>query len=170
MIAIRKAGTADLDILLLLIKTTFFTAFEHLNNPEDFKAYTDKAFAPEQILSELENSNSEFFFAMEDDELVGYIKLNCGQAQTDVKDLESMEVERIYVLQEYQSKQVGKFLMDFAEEKARSKALKYIWLAVWEHNHRAQNFYQRSGFERFDSHNFIVGTDVQTDILMKKML
>jgi len=170
MISIKKAGAADLDILLPLIKTTFFVAFEHLNNPEDFKAYTDKAFAPGQILSELENPDSEFFFAIDADEPIGYIKLNYGQAQTDVKDNAGMEIERIYVLQEHQSKQVGKLLMSFAEERAKAKTLKYVWLGVWEHNLRAQIFYQRSGFEKFGNHQFVVGNDVQTDYLLKKML
>lgn len=170
MIVIKRAGVADLDILLPLIKTTFFTAFEHLNNPEDFKAYTDKAFAPEQILSELQNLDSEFFIAEDDGEAVGYIKINYGNAQTDVKDAESMEVERIYVLEAYQSKQVGKLLMDFAEERAKAKDLKFIWLGVWEHNLRAQAFYERNGFEKFSNHQFVVGTDVQTDYLMRKML
>src|ERR1700750_141388 len=106
MISIRKILPADIDTLLSLIKTTFFVAFEHLNKPEDFKAYTDKAFAPEQILSELKNPDSEFYFAIADDEPIGYIKLNYGPAQTDVKDTGSMEVERLYVLAEHQSKQI----------------------------------------------------------------
>lgn len=170
MVTIRKAGIEDLDILLPLIKTTFFVAFEHQNNPEDFKAYTDKAFAPEQVLSELQNPLSEFFFAVFDDEPIGYLKLNYGTAQSDVKDEQSMEVERLYVLQEYQSKQIGKQLMNFAEDRAKQKMLRYIWLGVWEHNSRAQNFYKRNGFEKFGCHEFVVGTDVQTDFLMRKML
>lgn len=169
MVTIRQAKAPDIDSLLPLVKTTFFVAFEHLNNPEDFKAYTDKAFTHEQVLSELQNPNSEFFFALYDGEPVGYIKFNYGPAQTDVKDRDSMEVERLYVLTEHQNKQIGKLLMDFAEGRAQSKNLKYIWLGVWEHNIRAQNFYQRNGFEKFGTHEFVVGADVQTDFLMQKM-
>jgi ribosomal protein S18 acetylase RimI-like enzyme len=170
MITIRQVKARDIDILLPLIKTTFFVAFEHLNNAEDFKAYTDKAFAPEKILSELNDPNSEFFFALYDEQPVGYIKLNYGNAQTDVKDEDGMEVERLYVLAEHQSRQIGKILMDFAEGRAQSKGLRYIWLGVWEHNHRAQSFYQRNGYEKFATHQFVLGTDVQTDFLVRKML
>jgi hypothetical protein len=170
MVSIRKVGIDNLDVLLPLIKTTFFVAFEHLNNPEDFKTYTDKAFAQEQILSELQNPDSEYYFAVYEDEPAGFIKLNYGPAQSDVKDEKSLEVERIYVLQEHQSKKIGKLLMDFAEKRAKIKSLKYIWLGVWEHNHRAQNFYQRNGFEKFGSHEFVIGADVQTDFLMRKMI
>lgn len=52
MVTIRKVAVYELVTLLPLIKTTFFVAFGHQNNPEDFKAYTDKAFAPEQVLFE----------------------------------------------------------------------------------------------------------------------
>jgi diamine N-acetyltransferase len=170
MITIKKVAPNDLDILLSLSKTTFFAAFGHLNDPDDFKAYVDKAFAPEKILGELNDPDSEFYFALADAMPVGYIKLNYGDSQTDVKDNESIEVERLYVLAEYQSQKIGKLLMAFAEQRAISKDLRYVWLGVWEHNQRAYQFYLRNGFEQFGSHEFVIGNDVQTDFLVKKML
>jgi ribosomal protein S18 acetylase RimI-like enzyme len=41
------------------------------------------------------------------------------------------------------------------------------WLGVWEDNHRAIRFYEKNGFEKFDSHPFILGESKQTDLLMK---
>jgi len=167
---IIKAYPNDIEKLLTLSKKTFFDAFEHLNTPADFKAYTDTAFAPGKVLAELENSNSEFYFVTIDDEPVGYIKLNYGPAQTDVNDDASLEVERLYVLQSQQGKQLGKLMMDFAEQRAIEKDLQYIWLGVWEYNHGAYKFYLRHGYEKFGSHQFILGADVQTDHLLKKQL
>jgi diamine N-acetyltransferase len=45
-----------------------------------------------------------------------------------------------------------------------------VWLGVWEHNPRAIAFYEKWGFEKFGAHDFLLGTDLQTDILMKKKL
>ena len=170
MPTITKVLPKNIEKLLILSKKTFFDAFEHLNSPADFKVYTDKAFAPEKVLAELKNPNSEFYFAMIGDEPVGYIKLNYGPAQTDVKDDASIEVERLYVLQSQQGKQLGKLMMDFAEQMAIEKGLQYIWLGVWEHNHGAYKFYLSNGYEKFGSHEFVLGTDVQTDHLLKKIL
>jgi ribosomal protein S18 acetylase RimI-like enzyme len=56
--------------------------------------------------------------------------------------------------------------IDFAKEKQK----KYIWLGVWEHNPRAISFYERNGFEKFSSHPFPFGDEVQTDWLMRKLI
>ena len=45
--------------------------------------------------------------------------------------------------------------------------VEYIWLGVWEENHRAINFYTKNGFVAFDKHIFVLGEDAQTDIMMK---
>ncbi|MGV2488753.1 UNVERIFIED_CONTAM: GNAT family N-acetyltransferase, partial [Bacillus mycoides] len=38
---------------------------------------------------------------------------------------------------------------------------------VWEENHRAIKFYEKNGFKIFGKHDFVLGEDVQTDLLMK---
>jgi ribosomal protein S18 acetylase RimI-like enzyme len=45
--------------------------------------------------------------------------------------------------------------------------VKYVWLGVWEQNHRALQFYKKNGFVPFDTHIFKLGNDEQTDIMMK---
>ena len=54
--------------------------------------------------------------------------------------------------------------------KAIEDKMAYIWLGVWEYNHAAQRFYGRNGFVKVGSHQFMVGSDVQIDFLMKKEL
>lgn len=169
-ISIQPVRLSDIDALLSLSLKTFYDAFEHLNNPEDFEAYTSVAFTHDKLLSEINDPNSKFFFSLFYDEKIGYIKLNYASAQTEFKDADAVEVERIYVLASQQGKQIGQQLINFAIAKAIEDGLKYIWLGVWEHNINAQRFYERSGFKAFSSHQFILGKDVQTDILMKKEL
>lgn len=169
-IAIEKVRSSEVDTLLSLSKRTFYDAFEHVNNPDDFEAYTSKAFTREQLLSEIENPDSIFYFAMIDDVAVGYIKLNYRAAQAEFQDPEAVEVSRIYVLASQQGKKIGKQLLDFAINKAIEDKLKYIWLGVWQHNKAAQRFYERAGFVIFSSHEFWVGNDMQLDWLMKKEL
>jgi ribosomal protein S18 acetylase RimI-like enzyme len=170
MIAIKKAFTTDLDTLVSFSRKTFFDAFFHLNNPEDMEAYASVAFNPDKLFAELNNPDSAFYFALLNDELVGYIKLNYASAQTEFKDKSAVEVERIYVLASAQGKQIGKQLIDFAEELAVKDNLQYIWLGVWDKNYNAIRFYERSGFKTFSTHDFFLGNDHQTDLLMRKEL
>jgi len=169
-ITIQLVRPPDVDILLALSRKTFYDAFEHLNNPDDFEAYTSKAFTREQLLSEINNPDSEFYFAMLGDKHVGYIKLNYRDAQAEFQDSDAVEVSRIYVLADQQGKKIGNQLLDFAINKAIGDKMQYIWLGVWEHNHAAMRFYERNGFKAFSNHYFMVGNDRQTDVLVKREL
>jgi len=169
-ITINIVRPSDVDTLLALSRKTFYDAFEHLNNPDDFEAYTSKAFTRDQLLSEINNPDSEFYFALSDGEAVGYIKLNYRDAQAEFQEPDAVEVSRIYVMADQQGKKIGNHLLDFAIDKAIDDKLSYIWLGVWEHNQAAQRFYGRNGFVKVGSHQFVVGSDVQTDFLMRKEL
>jgi ribosomal protein S18 acetylase RimI-like enzyme len=167
---IRKVRFDEADALLHIGTKTFLDAFAHLNTAEDMKLYSDAFLTMERITSELNNPNSAFYFVVDEGVTIGYLKLNFASAQTEVFDNDAVEIERIYVLSEYQGRQIGQQLLDHAIAIAQSKALKSIWLGVWENNSGAIRFYQRNGFEAFGSHNFMLGNDKQTDILMRRAL
>jgi ribosomal protein S18 acetylase RimI-like enzyme len=90
-----------------------------------------------------------------------------GASQTELNDNTALEIERIYVTQAYQGKKVGQKLYEKAIQVAKDREVEYIWLGVWEENHKAIRFYTKNGFTAFDKHIFKLGDDVQTDIMMK---
>ena len=132
--------------------------------------YLEEGFTVDKLTSELTNPNSEFYFALFDNKVIGYLKINFGQAQTELKDQNALEIERIYVLKEFHGKKVGQILYDKAFDIAKQTSANYLWLGVWEENPRAINFYKKNGFVEFDKHIFKLGTDEQTDIMMKLQL
>jgi diamine N-acetyltransferase len=169
-VTIQLVHPSKIDQLLVLSRKTFYDAFEYLNNSDDFEAYTSKAFTREQLLSEIENPDSAFYFAVVDNEPVGYIKLNYRDAQAEFREPDAVEVSRIYILASQQGKKIGNQLLDFAINKSIEDKMQYIWLGVWEHNLAAQRFYERNGFVKVGSHEFVVGRDIQVDFLMKREL
>lgn len=134
------------------------------------KQYLEEGFSVEKLTAELNDQNSEFYFATSEDKVVGYLKLNFGTSQTELKDENALEIERIYVLKEFHGKSVGQLLYEHAMQVARQKRVDYVWLGVWEENPRAINFYKKNGFVEFDEHVFRLGDDEQTDIMMKLKL
>jgi ribosomal protein S18 acetylase RimI-like enzyme len=130
------------------------------------KQYLDKAMNVAQLERELKNKVSQFYFALQNQEVIGYLKVNMGDAQTELIDKNAFEIERIYVVKNYLGKHVGKLLFDFAIDLAKKLNKNKVWLGVWEKNERAINFYQKNGFITFDSHKFKLGSDIQTDLLM----
>jgi len=170
MVNIKKVETSELDTLLQYSKKTFYEFFAHLNDPVHFEAYVAIAFAPERMLSELTNPDSEFYFALIQDDIAGYIKLNFKDAQNEFKEENGLEVERIYVSGEYHGRHIGRQLLNFAVARGVELQKDFIWLGVWEHNQKAIGFYRAHGFEVCGSHDFMLGEDRQTDLLMKKSL
>ena len=165
----------DVALLQKISQTTFSQAFSAQSNPDYLKAYMDGAFDIEKLSKEMQNPESKFYVATcgkgRDYQMMGYLKLNTGSAQSEVVDLESpLEIERIYVLNEYQGRGVGKTLFDTALEFANTHNCQHIWLGVWEHNDKALRFYEKHGFEPFGSHIFQMGPDEQIDVLMRKKL
>ena len=169
-VQIKPVSIDDAATLLELSRKTFFDAFLHQNNAADMEAYAKTAFTLQKFETELINPNSQFYFALIDETIAGYIKLNYSTAQTELQDPASLEIERIYVLNEFQGQQVGKQLIEFAIPIAIDKNLRFVWLGVWEHNTKAIKFYKSKGFEQFGSHPFMLGNDKQTDILMRLVL
>lgn len=134
------------------------------------RLYNEEAFSMDQLLRELNNPESFFYFAMTNSGVVGYMKLNIGSAQGDLKEEKGLELARIYVKKAFQEQNIGKKMLDKTIEIARKKKAGFVWLGVWEKNHGAARFYERNGFHKFSTHYFMLGTDRQTDILMKLML
>ena len=161
-----KCSLTDLQQLRQISEQTFVTAFEKDNNPNDFKNYIENAFALERIKEELLNPNSDFFFALSNNEIVGYFKLNVEIAQTDIKQDNSIELERIYILAKYQNSGLGEQFLMYIKSIALKRNKKMLWLGVWEENKRAIKFYERQGFKKFDTHPYFIGLDEQTDWLM----
>lgn len=157
----------DLQVLIEISIKTFIAAFEKQNNPEDFKAYMSKAFNKEQLKKELLHPNVSFYFVYKENVLVGYFKLNKKEAQTEPFGDNSVEIERIYVLEEFQGQSIGKHMLIQIIEMAKQERMHFVWLGVWEMNAAAIRFYERYDFLKFDTHPYYVGNDKQTDWLMR---
>jgi len=169
-IIIKKVTLNDLDRLQKSSRQTFSETFAAKNTEENMRKYLEEGFSTKKLTDELNNKESAFYFAELNGEVVGYIKLNSGQSQTELKDETALEIERIYVLKEFHGKNVGQLLYQKAVDIAREKDVDYVWLGVWEENERAINFYRKNGFVEFDKHIFKLGEDEQTDIMMKLKL
>lgn len=166
-LSIQRVGLSQAETLLELAESTFRAGFAHLNDPEHFEAYMSQAFNLRKIQEELSTAGSEFYFCMAADDIAGYIKLNSGAAQSDIKTEPGIELERIYVKPEMQGQKIGEYMLQQAISLARQGGFPYLWLGVWEKNEAAIRFYLRHGFEQFSSHTFMLGGDPQTDLLMK---
>ena len=169
-IVINKIGIEQIELLQQIGRQTFEETFAESNSAENMAKYIEEAYSYEKLSAELNNPNSFFYFAMLDEKVIGYLKLNMGGSQTELKDNDALEIERIYVLKSFQGKKVGQMLFDKAIQIGKEQNAAFVWLGVWEENKKAIEFYSKNGFIKFDQHIFVLGDEAQTDIMMKLKL
>lgn len=169
-ITIIKCTMEDLHMLQEISYETFNETFKHQNTAENMKAYLEKAFNLKQLKKELSTISSRFYFVYVDGKLAGYLKVNTENAQSEGMGAESLEIERIYIKQDYQKHGLGKYLVNKAIEIAMEQNKKKIWLGVWEKNENAIAFYKKMGFVQTGSHSFYMGDEEQIDFIMTKTL
>jgi ribosomal protein S18 acetylase RimI-like enzyme len=169
-LSLLKVSPEYLSPLQQLSAKTFIDTYAQFNTEEDMQNYIATEFSDEKLLADINSPHVVFYLAMEGNVPVGYIKVNYTTSQTDVNDGKSLELERIYVLKEHQGKKIGQFLLDAARDIAVKSDLDYLWLGVWDKNTNAQQFYAKNGFTAFGTHDFMLGNDRQTDILLRLSL
>ncbi|MBF0842057.1 GNAT family N-acetyltransferase [Staphylococcus lentus] len=166
-VTIDKIKNEEVTVLSKICKQTFSDAFKHTMSEEDLKTFFKESYSTEALLDEMSNKQSWYFFARYNGEVAGYMKLNIGDAQTEPKGEDYLEVQRLYMYREFQSKGIGSILMEKAFEIARDNGKKKLWLGVWENNYRAIEFYERHGYKITGSHQFYAGNDISTDYIVE---
>lgn len=163
----REASPADAGLISKLAAETFFETYAWYNTPENMRAYTEKHFSPQQTENELKEPFTRFFLCYHAGEAIGYAKLRAVEQPPGLEGKRHIEMERIYVKLAYQKKKAGHALMRTCVEYARGNNYEILWLGVWEKNPRAIAFYIKEGFAQFGEHDFVLGSDVQKDYLLK---
>jgi len=169
-VTIRLATEADAELIADLSRQTFYESFAQHNTKGDMDKFMNEQFTREKLINEVKQPWQLFFLAYVKEEPVGYVKLREGAVPMQLDVRSSLEIARIYSVQDRIGKGVGKKLMQTCHDVAKQKGKKTLWLGVWKENQRAIDFYTAWGFEIFGHQEFILGNDVQTDWLMKKEL
>jgi diamine N-acetyltransferase len=170
MIHIVKAKPADMAQLRQLAIETFTDTYAAKNDPIEFAKYLEQAFEENSFMAHIHNTDIQYFIAIQGLKWVGYIKLNCNDAQTEPEGTTAIELERIYVLSEFKGQKIGQKLIERAMEIGKSLGKNYLWLGVWEQNPEAIAFYEKMGFTVYGTHVFTIGNENQTDYMMRKYL
>ncbi len=176
LLHIRSATPEDAELLHHLSRLTFIQTFTGATSDEDMYAYLDEAYAIPVLEQELACPESEFYICEYSDpngilprKIAGYLKINVGSAQTEPMENDDLEIQRIYVLEEFKGIRIGSEFMRIVQERARALGKRRIWLGVWEFNESAQRFYAHCGFTRIGEHTFTTGKEVQTDWILAKV-
>lgn len=164
--SIRTATAADAEALARLAEQTFRDAFADQNTPEDLDLYCAKAFNERQQLGEIRDPGIITLLVEQADLLAGYAQVKMDSASGCLAGDGQAELSRFYLRQEHHGRGVAQVLMADVLDRVANAGARLLWLGVWEHNPRAIAFYRKHGFEVVGDKTFLVGTDLQRDLVL----
>ena len=165
---IRRATIDDAILIASLGARTFEASFGADNRLEDMEQYLSLSFSETHIEAQLSDLSSIFLLAYEKCKAVGYVMLRVSKKPISVNGSKPVELVRLYIEEEIIGKGYGSALMNSCLEEAKKKGHRTIWLGVWEKNLRAIRFYEKWGFKKVDTKDFVLGSDLQHDHIMAR--
>ena len=169
MIEIRVATYDQAEVISKLGSNTFTETFGMLfTDPRDVVEYCERTFSIEKIAASLTSKNNIFWVAYVNELPVGYAKLKLNSTSGFIDSTNICQLQKIYVLAEFHSMQIGRSLQDAVLRKAQSLQNEVIWLSVYDNNLKAITFYKKNGFESVGKHTFTIGKDTFNFQVMRK--
>ena len=166
--SICRATPDDDSLIADMGARTFKAAFGADNRPEDMEQYLSLNFSKNHIKAQLSDPSSIFLLGYKDCKAVGYVMLRVSKKPISVTGTKPVELARLYIEEEIIGKGYGSALMNSCLKEAQNNGHGTIWLGVWQRNFRAISFYEKWGFKKVGTKEFILGSDPQHDYIMAR--
>ena len=166
---IRRAAPPDAALLSELAERTFRTTFAPHNSDANMALHCARTYGAAIQTAEIADPTRVTVVAEVGGTLVGYAQLRCDHPTACVVAVRPAEIQRIYVDAPWHGRGIAQALMAAMLEHARIAGADRVWLGVWERNPRARRFYEKSGFAIAGDHAFVLGREVQRDLVMARV-
>ena len=145
--SIQQISSADCNMLSDLAKAIYKEYYLHLWHPGGADWYQNEyAYSPDTLRAELHDSNNRHFVVYENDVPLGYLKILINAVLQGFEEMNSLEIERIYLHQQIAGKGIGKQLMLLSEAIARENSKQMIFLKAMDSSTDAIAFYKKMGY------------------------
>ena len=144
--------SSDAKTLFTLMKKIYPLAYSHFwTDQGDWYVHTQ--YCEKNILKELLEENSEDYFILFNNNLVGNFRFIWDEKLTGLSNQNQLKLHRIYLHPKAQGKGIGKTLLAWLEAKAIKKGFEIIWLEAMDAQSKAFQFYKNLGYN-YHSHVF----------------
>jgi ribosomal protein S18 acetylase RimI-like enzyme len=158
-ITINKADDSHAAIIGTIGKKSFRRAFQHLfNNKEELLEYLEITYGPVKLAKSLQDEDNVYLLALFEGEPAGFAKIKKYSLNEHIESVAQMELQKIYVLQEYHGNGIGSALLKEVKNIAKEVCPDYIWLDTHIGNDNAIRLYEKNGFKKIGKYFFTIGT------------
>ena len=165
---VRRAAIADIPVLVELSASTFRDTYASAHEPTEVERHIALNFTPAQIAAEISGPASSVLLACVADEPVGYAALRIGPYPYCVPGPAPIELGRLYLTKASIGKGFGSALMRACLEEQARLGGGTLWLGVWDRNVLAYAFYEKWGFRRVGTYEFLFGVTPHRDVVMAR--
>jgi ribosomal protein S18 acetylase RimI-like enzyme len=174
-VTVNLAGPADADELASVAARIFPLACPPTAAPENIIAFIDDHLSAERFLEYLTDPDRAVLAAYLDGRIIGYcIVIRSVPDDADVQRAitirPSVELSKMYVLPDSHGSGASAALMEAALERAGRMAAKSVWLGVNQKNQQAQRFYAKHGFTINGTKTFRLGSGIEDDYVMVRLI
>ena len=163
-IIIRYANPSDAGAIADTAIEVWMDTYQ--TDTEALKKYVRTTFTAENFLKIIK-TRQEILLAAEDaGKMIGFALLSTMEKPGDLKLPDPVEISKFYILKKYHGTGTASLMMDFCITEARHKGYKTLWLSVYEENHRAIRYYEKTGFRQAGEYPF----EIDGEIYMNKLM
>jgi ribosomal protein S18 acetylase RimI-like enzyme len=132
VVSLRPAQTKDIPGIAALGSQVFASTFGYSMPAPDLEVYLNSAYSPSSITADLDNPHITIIVACNNlDSVIGFVQLTEGTMEDCLKGSEKpVELQRLYVSQEYHGEGIGRKLVDCVERLAQERGFVTMWLGV----------------------------------------
>jgi GNAT superfamily N-acetyltransferase len=146
-------SNSDTEMLFHVMKEVYPLAYSHFWT-DNGDWYVNTQYSKENILKELLEENSEYYFVVYNDEIIGNLRIIWDEKLEGLHQEKQVKLHRIYLHKKTQGKGIGKMLLTWLEQKAYKKRYNCIWLDAMDEQPQAFQFYKKQGYT-YHSHTFL---------------
>ena len=152
-IKLRHISSSETKIVFNLMNEIYPPAYKHFWIDEG-EWYVNTQYSKENITKEIAQENAAYYFVVYNDEIIGNLRILWDEKLAGISAKKQVKLHRIYLHQKVQGKGLGKILLNWLEQNAKTKGYKIIWLDAMDAQPQAFQFYKNLGYE-YHSHTFL---------------
>lgn len=144
-ITCRRAGPGDALCVGVLATQVFLDTYATHGIRPDLAREALSTYSAEAFTARLRDPAAHLIVAELEGSTVAFIDLSL-RSVCPVTGIEGLEVLRLYVQAPFQRRGIGRTLLGLAEQCARDRGDRHVWLTAWAGNASALTFYPAAGY------------------------
>jgi len=154
MTSIVKANEKDIKLLADIGRVSFIESHGSSASEADINKYVNEKYTYEVFKEEISYPENNYHIIYHNEQPAGFSNMNFNVKHSNIQMKNVTKLDRIYLLKEFYGLKLGYELFTFNVELSQENGQAGMWLFVWKENHRAVNFYKKTGFKIIGSHDF----------------